>query len=87
MGGTAREIGFDGWLPDLCNKAELGLYYGCKHFVNLLKKHGDRDKAISSYNQGSPRRIKTGEFKNQDYVDKINKKHEELINAHRTPKK
>jgi len=82
MGAVALEHGFKAHLHDLC-KPDVGLYWGCKYFAVLLKKHGDRNKAISSYNQGSPRKNADGSYKNQEYVDKVLARHKEFIDANR----
>ena len=81
MGGTARWQGYDGALMNLC-KPEVGLYWGCKYLKYLFKKHGDRDKAILSYNAGSPRWDKEkGMWVNQVYLDKVLTKYGELTRA------
>lgn len=74
MGAVARERGFRGpYLTRLC-RPEVSLDYGCKQ----LKAHADRyaenqgwSAVIAAYNAGSPRRVPTGQFENQAYVDKV----------------
>lgn len=85
MLGTAREHGYEVQAFKLC-EPEIGLYWGSKYFAVLLKRHGDRDKAISSYNQGSPRRRRDGKFGNQEYVDKVIANYEGFLNADRDTK-
>lgn len=70
MGGLARELGFEGHLVELCEPT-IGLNYGCKYLKKLLDKYGKLGDAISAYNQGSPRKRLTGEYYNQEYVDKV----------------
>jgi soluble lytic murein transglycosylase-like protein len=70
MGGTARtELGYTGWLPDLCAPA-IGLDLGCRYLARLITRHGE-DGGVSSYNQGSPRKNPHGRYLNQPYVDKV----------------
>lgn len=69
MGGVARELGFDGAFPQLCDPG-VGLDYGCRHLQHFYQRHGNWPDAIASYNAGSPRRV--GEsYVNQSYVDKV----------------
>jgi soluble lytic murein transglycosylase-like protein len=70
MGAVAREYGHRGWLTELC-RPEVGLEYGCKYFVRLLKRFRTIDAAVSAYNQGSPRRDVKGRYLNEHYVDKV----------------
>ena len=50
---------------------DINLHYTCKILAKLLKKYADRDKAIASYNAGSPRYNSNNQFVNQRYVDKV----------------
>lgn len=71
MGAVARELGFkERFISKLCDP-HTGIYYGSKHLANFYKQHGDWDKAISSYNQGSPRVEDDGLFVNQQYVNSV----------------
>jgi hypothetical protein len=70
MGATAREMGFLGALPML-TEIDLGLKYGCKKLSILFKLYPKDDDAVAAYNLGSPKRLVTGEYVNQDYVDKV----------------
>lgn len=70
MGGVARELGFMGNLSELFEPG-LNLEYGIKKLRSLVKKYADESEVISSYNQGSPRRLPGGLFENQAYVDKV----------------
>lgn len=52
MGESAREIGFAGPLPSLCDPF-TGLEYGCKFFaMKLAKAGGDVHKALLAFNGG-----------------------------------
>lgn len=84
MGATCLEQGFVGFLPTLCTNPEVGLYWGCSYFSHLFKKHGNLEKAIASYNAGSPKRAPNGLFVNQVYVDKVLTKHREYRRAYGT---
>ena len=68
MGGTARWIGFEGHMPELC-KPEVNLKWGCKYLERLMRGHSI-EEAISCYNAGSVRYV-DGELSNQPYVDKV----------------
>lgn len=72
MGATARSaLDYLGPLPALC-EIELGLELGCQYFRILYDRHGSIEKAIVSYNAGSPREDKaTGKWVNQSYLDKV----------------
>lgn len=71
MGAVARELGFRGFFPELCNAT--GIVYGVKHFMALhhrfFANHGITG-VVAAYNAGSPRYVKS-EFVNQSYVDKV----------------
>ncbi len=41
MGAVARELGWSGWLTELC-RPEVGLAYGARHLANLVKAAGGR---------------------------------------------
>lgn len=69
MGAVAREEGYKGFLPDLCNM-QAGTYWGTKYLISLLKKYKNPLDAVSAYNQGSPRKTEDGLYENQGYVDK-----------------
>ena len=71
MGAVAREYNYQGWLTDLL-KPEINIRYGGLHLKNFLAKYpaGITD-AISSYNQGSPRKDQKGQYLNQAYVDSV----------------
>lgn len=70
IGDVARELGYDGHLPKL-SLPENGILWGTKKLSQLQKKYDDPKDVISSYNQGSPNKSVTGQYKNQDYVDNV----------------
>lgn len=76
MGAVAREKGFTGNIPQLCDSdGSLGVSYGCqllKDFITrYLSAHGYRGVS-AAYNAGSPRYLADGKtFVNQSYVDQI----------------
>jgi soluble lytic murein transglycosylase-like protein len=74
MGATARELGFKGrFFTELCDPME-GLNYGCRYLVRLQREHFDRlgwPGVAAAYNAGTPRRLASGNFANQVYVDKV----------------
>ena len=75
MGGTARHLGFKGWLGELL-EPETNIRYGVLWLSHLYdeyhKSHGI-EGVIAAYNSGSPRKNSSGEFANQGYVQKIMK--------------
>lgn len=70
MGGTARDLGFNEWIPDLC-KPEIGIHWGCEYFQKRCMDYVDLKDQIATYNAGSVRRKSNGEYTNQEYVDKV----------------
>jgi len=70
MGGVAREMGFTGHFPRLCDPF-LGLRYGLRHLLKFYMKYGDWPDALSAYNAGSPRKGPDGKYLNQGYVDNV----------------
>ncbi len=79
MGGTAREMGYNGLLTMLV-KPELSLYYGCKYFARKkqIYKNSVPD-ALAAYNAGIAKQDKTGKFVNQKYVDHVMGHYERLL--------
>ena len=76
MGGTARHLGFGGFLPELCTVA-VGVHYGCMYFARQLRKYGNYLDAISAYNAGSAQKI--GErYANAVYVERVLKHYQEI---------
>lgn len=72
MGAVAREHGFRGYFPQLCDPV-VGLRYGCLHVTKFRAKYGQWSDVIAAYNAGSPRREPTnqGAYVNQFYVNKV----------------
>lgn len=79
MGTVARELGFKGYLPELC-EAKVGIKYGCLKLKELFIEHGSKEDVISAYNQGSPRKTSGGMYLNERYVDEVMKYYRELKN-------
>jgi len=71
MGLTAVELGFSFSGPqeiyDVNNNIMICAYYLRK----LWNKYNDLEKAVASYNAGSPRYNMDGSFVNQNYVSKV----------------
>lgn len=73
MGAVAREYGYTGHFPGLCDPLE-GLHYGCRHLVRLRDRfHAEHGwvGVAAAFNAGSPRRTNSGAWENQAYVDKL----------------
>lgn len=68
--GIARSLGFKGTPQDLMDP-DHSVHYGTKHLANFLKKYSKMEDAISSYNQGKPRKTADGKYKNQYYVTSV----------------
>ena len=77
MGSVARELGYEDDLP-LLMQPELGTLYGCKKLSQLMQKYKTKNDVISSYNQGSPRKNVQGQYVNQNYVDSVRKRLDNL---------
>ena len=53
MGQVARELGYKGDLPKLC-EPEIGLEWGCLHLANKMKAHSNNIvEALLAWNGGS----------------------------------
>lgn len=71
MGSVARERGWSGPLPQLFDP-QHGLEMGVKQLAHLMLRYKDLKDVIASYNAGSPIiDIKTGCYKNANYVGKV----------------
>jgi soluble lytic murein transglycosylase-like protein len=75
MGATAREMGFNGWIPELI-KPELSLEFACRYLARLTERYGTgriggEFAVVAAYNAGSPRKAKNGNYVNQAYVDDV----------------
>lgn len=71
MGFSAREMGFPGYLTQLCDP-EIGILYGCKKLKSLQVRYDTEADVISAYNQGNNRKTSGGMFINQGYVSFVN---------------
>lgn len=79
MGAVAREYGFTGSFPKLCEPT-VGLQFGMLHLRKYRTRHGNWPDAIASYNAGRP--LKRDEkYMNQGYVDKVTA-HWQALTAH-----
>lgn len=68
---TARELGYSGAPEGLFNP-ETSIEFGTRYLKRqLIRYNGDPEKAISAYNAGSARRLPSGEWSNQRYVDRV----------------
>lgn len=73
MGSVARELGYTGPLSALSDP-DTGADLGCQKLAEVLSRYKDQNAAIASYNASAPRRIaETGKYRNQEYVDRVNK--------------
>jgi len=78
MGTVAREHGFRGWFPELC-EVEGGIDYGCRHLKVMAERWGtDPARLYAAYNAGSVRMTDGGMFVNQLHVDRFMRYYREL---------
>ena len=70
MGSVARELGYYGHLNRLA-EVDNGIRWGVAKLDACLKRWDTVEDAISAYNQGGPYTNEDGEYRNQDYVDKV----------------
>lgn len=70
MGGVARELGFEDYMPALCIPA-TNINFGARKLSQLLNKYASLTASIASYNAGSPRKTPQGSYVNQEYVDHV----------------
>jgi len=73
MGAVLRELGFNDWFGKAF-APHTNIEFGTRHLAKFLERYGSTEKAIASYNAGSPR-YKAGSrvFENQKYVDGVMK--------------
>ena len=71
MGTVARERGFSGDLPQLCDP-KIGVAYGCKHVNYLFTRYSDVKQVLSAYNTGRPN-TKVGLAYAADVIDKMDR--------------
>jgi len=79
MGTVARELGFEGWLPELFDP-KLNIFYGAKKLDKLFERFHKVEEVIAAYNAGTPKRGPQDLFINQPYVDKVLTAYETLRN-------
>lgn len=78
MGSVARELGFEGHMPMLC-ETELGIKFGVLKLKQLWTRWGGKiDDVVAAYNAGSPIKDDTGHYKNNKYVIKVMTYYNEL---------
>ena len=81
MGLVAWEMGLKKDIALTLCTIEGGLKYGIRHLKRFMDKYekagGDGNDAIAAYNAGSARK-KDGKYVNQQYVDKVTKRFNEL---------
>ena len=70
MGGTARELGFSGPLPELLDPS-VNMEYMLRYFQKKCDEYVYQEDQIAAYNAGSVRRLKSGIYMNQGYVNKV----------------
>lgn len=70
MGSVARELGYVGHLPALCD-ANLGALMGCIKLASIGKRYEKMTDVIAAYNAGSPVHNIKGGYQNQVYVDRV----------------
>lgn len=70
MGAVARELGFDGHIPELLD-VHANLKYGTMKLKQLMWKYGNIHDSIAAYNAGSVRKTPGGLYENQRHVDKF----------------
>lgn len=73
MGATARDMGWQGPITQLTDPA-ISLRFSVLRLKHLSQIYENEDKVISAYNNGNGAKLPTGEFTNQDYVDKVKAK-------------
>jgi hypothetical protein len=64
--------------PSILLIPKFGLDFACKHWVKFSKKYKNKEEIYASYNSGSVRRLKSGEFENAWAVVKFEKKFKEF---------
>lgn len=70
MGGTARWLGYGGFLPDLSNP-ETGIHWGIEYFKRISARYVYLSDQLAVYNAGSVRKDAQGKLINQSYVDSV----------------
>lgn len=70
LGAVACELGYLGWLPDLC-EPDLGVHFGALKMQQLSKRYTKMEDIVSAYNMGTARKDGMGIYYNQKYVDRV----------------
>ena len=70
MGTTARDMGYCGPLPALCEPYK-GMLWAVKYYLRLCERYEETNDRISAYNAGSVSKDINGRYRNQQYVDKV----------------
>lgn len=79
MGGTARQMGFTGPLSDLFDP-EINMQYACKYLKQLMARYPSAITDVAAaYNKGSVKKDDTGNYVNQEYVDKFLAAYSQLL--------
>jgi soluble lytic murein transglycosylase-like protein len=73
MGSVAREHGYQGPLGKLFADPGLALKYGAMHLRKFQWKYGTEAEVAAAYNAGAARKTAGGLFRNQQYVDKVDR--------------
>jgi len=72
MGATARQYGFRGWFPELC-EAAVGLEFGCRYLADLRRQYGSEGwpVVVRAYNAGPGGRHNEANHYPHDVLEKI----------------
>lgn len=68
--GVAKHLGYKD-KPDGLKDINENIYWGSKHLRNLSRKYSNIKDVISAYNQGKPKKTRSGKYRNQGYVDSV----------------
>lgn len=71
MGSVARELGMTALLGQLLTD-EVGIQFGVKKIHVLSTKYPDKSDLFAAYNAGASRKDDSGQYENQEYVDRCN---------------
>jgi len=69
-GFLVRDLGFKGMITELCDP-HIGVLYGIKYLKKKLEQYGDESAAVAAYNAGTAKKLDSGMFVNQRYVDRV----------------
>ncbi len=70
LGVTARDLGYRGPLQRLF-EPQTGLEWAIRYFQKQLERYtGHVEDAVASFNAGSAKKLPSGEYVNQTYVDR-----------------